>query len=164
MSSLISIKNGYFNIGVGCAFVLFSAILIKIKSLSNNNSQSSDRSNSNSNSDSNSNIPFQTTDWENIPTIQYKGETGIAYWKTVDYKGLRLRMVEYSKNYKSDHYCEKGHIIYCIEGEMNTQLNDGRIIKLTKGMTYQVSDKLSSHCTSSINGVKLFIIDGDFLK
>lgn len=110
------------------------------------------------------NITFQITDWDKIPISEHKGETGIAYWKTVQFDGLRIRTVEYSKNYKADHWCEKGHIIYCIEGEMDTELADGRVIKLTKGMTYQVSDELSSHRTSSVDGVRIFIVDGDFLK
>jgi hypothetical protein len=112
----------------------------------------------------NKNIPFQTIDWDKIPVTNHPGETGIAYWKTLQFEGLRIRIVEYSKNYKADHWCEKGHIIYCIEGEMDTELADGTIYKLSKGMSYQVSDDLSSHRTSSENGVKLFIVDGDFLK
>ncbi len=110
------------------------------------------------------NIPFQTTNWDIIPTSEHQGETGTAYWKTLEFDGLRIRMVEYSKNYKADHWCTKGHIIYCIEGEMDTELADGNVLKLSKGMTYQVSDELSSHRTSSVDGVKLFIVDGDFLK
>jgi len=110
------------------------------------------------------NIAFQITDWDKIYASGHKGETGIAYWKTVQFEGLRIRMVQYSKNYKADHWCEKGHIIYCIEGEMDTELADGRVMKLSKGMSYQVSDELSSHRTSSANGVKLFIVDGDFLN
>jgi len=110
------------------------------------------------------NIAFQIMDWNKISTSQHEGETGIAYWKTVQFEGLRIRMLEYSKNYKADHWCEKGHIIYCIEGEMDTELADGRVMKLSKGMSYHVSDELSSHRTSSVDGVKLFIVDGDFLK
>ena len=110
------------------------------------------------------NIPFQTTDWSTIPATEHKGDSGVAYWRTIQYDGLRIRMVEYSKNYVADHWCQKGHIIYCIEGEMNTELVDGRVVKLSKGMSYQVSDELSSHRTSSAEGVKLFIVDGDFLK
>jgi hypothetical protein len=110
------------------------------------------------------NIAFQITDWDKIPASEHKGETGIAYWKTLQFERLRIRMIEYSKNYKADHWCEKGHVIYCIEGEMDTELADGRTMKLSKGMTYQVSDELSSHRTSSVDGVKLFILDGDFLK
>jgi len=110
------------------------------------------------------NIAFQITDWEKIPAVEHKGETGTAYWKTLQFEGLRIRMVEYSANYKADHWCEKGHIIYCVEGEMDTELADGRTMKLSKGMSYQVSDELSSHRTNSAAGVKLFIVDGDFLK
>ncbi len=112
----------------------------------------------------NKNITFQITDWDKIKASEHAGETGMAFWKSLQFDGLRIRMVEYSKNYKADHWCQKGHIIYCIEGEMDTELADGSIFKLSKGMTYQVSDDLSSHKTSSINGVKLFIMDGDFLK
>jgi len=109
------------------------------------------------------NIPFQTTDWESIPATKHTGDTGEAYWKTLQYGDLRIRIVEYSKNYKADHWCAKGHIIYCIEGEMTTELADGSTYRLTKGMSYQVSDELSSHRTSSEQGVKLFIVDGAFL-
>lgn len=109
-------------------------------------------------------IPFQTTIWSSIPSTEHKGVTGVASWKTLQFGGLRIRMVEYSPNYLADHWCEKGHIIYCIEGEMDTELADGSVHKLSAGMSYQVSDGMSSHRTSSKNGVKLFIVDGDFLK
>ena len=109
-------------------------------------------------------IPFQTTDWASVPAVEYKGESGSAFWKTILIEGLRIRVVEYSKNYKADHWCEKGHLIYCLEGEMDTELKDGKTVRLKKGMSYQVSDGLSSHRTSSEAGVKLFIVDGDFLK
>ena len=42
-------------------------------------------------------IPFQVTDWKKIPAIQHKGDTGSAYWQSVDLPGLRIRLVEYSK-------------------------------------------------------------------
>jgi hypothetical protein len=110
------------------------------------------------------NIPFQITDWSSVPTTEHKGETGSAFWRTLHFGDLRIRMVEYSKNYKADHWCEKGHIIYCIEGEMTTELSNGSEFKMSKGMSYQVSDGLSSHRTYSKEGVKLFIVDGSFLK
>ena len=110
------------------------------------------------------NIPFQITDWSNIPKEEHRGEQGIACWQTLQLGDLRLRLVEYSRNYIADHWCEKGHIIYCIEGDMTTELADGSKFKMSKGMTYQVSDDMSSHRTFSENGVKLFVIDGGFLK
>lgn len=112
---------------------------------------------------SSSNIPFQTTNWDQVPATVHQGETGVAYWRTMQYGDLRVRMVEYSKDYKADHWCTKGHIIFCISGEMTTELSDGSLHILTQGMSYQVSDELSSHRTTSKEGVKLFIVDGAFL-
>jgi hypothetical protein len=109
-------------------------------------------------------IPFQVTDWSTVPVTEHKGERGIAHWRTWQHGDLRVRLVEYSTNYLADHWCEKGHILFCIEGEMITELNDGSKFTLTAGMSYQVSDGLSSHRSLSGNGVKLLIVDGGFLK
>lgn len=109
-------------------------------------------------------IAFETIDWNNTAIVEYPGETGMAYWRTLQYPGLRIRFVEYSANFLGDHWCEKGHIMYCLEGEMITELSDGRTFTLTKNVSYQVSDGMSSHRTSSKTGVKLFVVDGDFLK
>ena len=110
------------------------------------------------------NIPFTTIDWDEIPVSEHPGETGIARWKTLQYGDLRIRMVEYAPGYKADHWCQKGHIIYCIEGEMITEMEDGREYTLRKGMSYHVSDNLSSHRSRTATGAKLFIVDGGFLK
>jgi len=112
----------------------------------------------------NSNIPFQTIDWSSVPRTEHKGESGSAYWQTVQYPGLRIRIVEYSKGYKADHWCKKGHILHCLEGELVSELQTGEAFTLTKGMTYVVSDDLSSHRSTTEDGVKLMIIDGEFLK
>ena len=111
-----------------------------------------------------SKIPFQTIDWASIEKIEYKGDTGVAIWQSVQFGGLRIRLVEYSKGYLADHWCQKGHIVHCLDGEFISELKTGEKIKLTKGQTYVVSDELSSHRSVSENGVKLLIIDGDFLK
>jgi hypothetical protein len=110
------------------------------------------------------NIPFQTIDWAKIPKTEHKGESGIAFWQTAQFQGLRIRIVEYSEGYFADHWCQKGHIVHCLEGEFTSEMEDGKEFLLTKGMTYVVSDGLSSHRSISKNGVKLMIIDGDFLK
>jgi len=110
------------------------------------------------------NIPYQSIDWANIPRTEHKGENGTAYWQTMQFDGLRIRLVEYSKGYIADHWCTKGHIVHCLEGEFISELKDGEKTVLTKGMTYVVTDELSSHRSSTIDGVKLLIIDGDFLK
>lgn len=110
------------------------------------------------------NIPFQTIDWESIPKVEHKGETGTSFWQTIQYEGLRVRIVEYSNGYLADHWCKKGHIVHCLEGEFISELENGEVFTLSQGMTYAVSDNLSSHRSISKNGVKLLIIDGDFLK
>ena len=112
----------------------------------------------------NQNIPFQTIDWSKVPKTTHKGETGVAYWQTVQFQGLRIRIVEYSAGYIADHWCQKGHIVYCLEGEVVNELKDGTRSILTPGISYVVSDDLSSHRSVSEKGVKLLIVDGDFLK
>lgn len=109
-------------------------------------------------------IPFQITNWEIVPATKHPGETGLALWKTLLFGDLRIRMVEYSANYLADHWCTKGHIIFCIEGEMISELLDGSKHMLNKGMSYEVSDGMSSHRSYSKDGAKLMIIDGGFLK
>jgi len=110
------------------------------------------------------NIPFQTIDWTTIDRVEHKGESGSAFWQTVQLPGLRIRLVEYSKGYRADHWCEKGHIVHCLEGEFVSELQQGEKFTLSKGMTYVVTDNLSSHRSTTKDGVKVMIIDGDFLK
>lgn len=109
------------------------------------------------------NIDFQTIDWSKIEKKAHPGETGNSTWQTLQFPGLRIRIVEYSAGYLADHWCQKGHIVQCLEGEFISELKTGEAFTLTAGMTYVVSDELSSHRSLSENGVKLLIIDGDFL-
>lgn len=111
-----------------------------------------------------SNIPFQLINWDKIKKDEHKGETGTSFWQTLQYEGLRVRIVEYSAGYLADHWCQKGHIVHCLEGDFISQFENGEDVSLSKGMTYIVSDNLSSHRSFSKNGVKLLIVDGDFLK
>ncbi len=106
-----------------------------------------------------SDISFGTTDWSNVAEERHKGTTGYSAWKVQYFGNVRVRMVEHSENYLADHWCDKGHIIYCLEGSMTTELKDGRNFELKKGMSYQVGDNSDSHRTFSKNGVKLFIVD-----
>lgn len=109
-------------------------------------------------------IPFQTIDWNQIPKTEHPGETGKAYWQTIQLGNLRIRKVTYSENYIADHWCQKGHIVHCLEGDFISELENGEKLSLSKGMTYIVSDDVSSHRSISTKGVELLIIDGDFLK
>jgi hypothetical protein len=105
------------------------------------------------------NIPFGITDWSQIPPTEHKGETGLATWRTQQFGNIRVRMVEYSPGYMADHWCKKGHILLCLEGELHTELVDGRKFVLTPGVSYQVADEAEAHRSSTQTGAKLFIVD-----
>ena len=104
-------------------------------------------------------IPFGITDWSQIAPTEHKGETGLATWRTQQFDDIRVRMVEYSPGYKADHWCKKGHILLCLEGELHTELADGRRFILTPGVSYQVADGAEAHRSSTQTGAKLFIVD-----
>jgi len=104
-------------------------------------------------------IPFGTTDWSRIPATEHKGETGVAIWRTQHFGDVRVRMVEYSPGYRADHWCDKGHILLCLDGELETELADGRVFTLTAGSSYQVADGAEPHRSSTKLGAKLFIVD-----
>jgi hypothetical protein len=105
-------------------------------------------------------LPFTVTDWANVPATEHPGESGKAIWRTFNVGDLRVRCVEYTPGYIADHWCDRGHVLYVLEGELDTELRDGRTFKLTLGMSYQVSDHGdASHRSSTSTGAKLFIVD-----
>lgn len=106
-----------------------------------------------------SNHPFQTFNWKEIEKIRHAGDKGFALWQTLMMGDIRIRMVEYSAGYLADHWCSKGHIIYCIKGKMTTELPDGRKMKMNRGMTYHVGDDSEAHRSCSKKGCRLFIVD-----
>jgi hypothetical protein len=106
-----------------------------------------------------SDIPFGTTDWAAVEATVRPGESGTATWRTRTFGELRVRMVEYSPGYRADHWCSKGHVLLCLEGELLTELADGRTFTLTPGTSYQVADGAEPHRSRTAVGAKLFIVD-----
>jgi hypothetical protein len=105
-------------------------------------------------------LPFTTTDWSKITPTQHPGETGHALWRTFNAGDLRVRIVEYTAGYLADHWCDRGHVLFVLEGELVTELKDGRTFTLTPGMSYQVSDfGDAAHRSRTTTGAKLFIVD-----
>ena len=104
-------------------------------------------------------IPFGTTDWSQVPRTEHAGETGVACWRTRQFGDIRVRMVDYSAGYLADHWCVKGHILLCLEGELHTELEDGRRFTLMPGMSYQVADGAEPHRSHTAVGARLFIVD-----
>src|SRR5262245_50652525 len=106
-----------------------------------------------------SDLPFGTTDWSAVERTEHAGERGAAYWRTKHFGPIRVRMVEYSPGYLANHSCVKGHILLCLQGELDTELADGRRFKLTPGTSYQVADDAEPHRSSTRTGATLFIVD-----
>lgn len=106
---------------------------------------------------------FDTTNWSEVERVEHRGETGVAYWRTRfvgdEQNRIRVRMVEYSAGYLADHWCKKGHVLFCLEGTLETTLDDGRKFVLSAGMSYQVGDNAEAHQSFSRLGAKLFIVD-----
>jgi len=104
-------------------------------------------------------IPFGTTDWASVERTEHKGESGMAYWRTRHFGSIRVRMVDYTPGYLADHWCSKGHVLFCLEGELETELEDGRKFVLKPGMSYQVADGAEPHRSFTAHGAKLFVVD-----
>ena len=104
-------------------------------------------------------IPFGTTGWQDVERTEHRGETGTAFWRTRRFGDVRVRMVDYSPGYLADHWCTKGHVLLCLDGELETELADGRSFRLTAGESYQVADEAEPHRSSTRTGARLFIVD-----
>jgi len=104
-------------------------------------------------------ISFGTTDWSTLEVTEHTGDSGKAFWRTQNFGTVRVRMVEYTPGYLADHWCKKGHILLLLEGDLKTELEDGRTFQMTPGMSYQVADGAEAHRSSSVNGAKLFFVD-----
>jgi hypothetical protein len=104
-------------------------------------------------------LPFGVLDWNAVERTTHAGERGQATWRTRRFGDLRLRMVDYSPGYRADHWCTKGHFLLCLEGELDTELADGRRFTLTPGMAYQVADGAEPHRSSTREGARLYVVD-----
>jgi hypothetical protein len=106
-----------------------------------------------------SDLPFGVLNWATVEQTNHAGSSGTATWRTRNFGDLRLRMIEYSAGYRADHWCDKGHFLLCLEGELDTELADGRRFTLTPGMMYHVADGAGPHRSSTRGGARLYIVD-----
>ncbi|MBM3537916.1 MAG: hypothetical protein FJX55_08800 [Alphaproteobacteria bacterium] len=105
-------------------------------------------------------LPFTVTDWKSVEPTRHPGERGEALWRTLAIGDLRVRLVEYSPGYVADHWCDRGHVLFVVEGELETELRDGRRFTLKPGMSYQVSDHGdAAHRSATRTGATLFVVD-----
>ncbi len=104
-------------------------------------------------------LPFGTVDWSTVESTAHTGTTGEARWRTRNFGDVRLRLLDYSAGYLADHWCSKGHFMFCLEGELETELADGRRFTLRPGMSYHVADGAEAHRSSTRNGARLYVVD-----
>ena len=104
-------------------------------------------------------MPFMTTDWASVPEVAHQGETGTAYWRTLETGNIRVRMVRYSAGYRADHWCERGHVLLVLTGELFTELKNGSVHRLGPGMSYEVADGADPHRSRTEVETTLFIVD-----
>jgi hypothetical protein len=104
-------------------------------------------------------VPFGVTDWDAVPRTEHPGETGTAWWRTCQFGDIRVRMVDYSPGYLADHWCSRGHILLVLDGELQTELQDGSRHVLRAGQSYQVADDVAPHRSRTTSGARLFIVD-----
>lgn len=76
--------------------------------------------------------PFQVHNIEALVPEEHSGVTGKAYWKTIEQGSVRMRIVEYTPGYLAAHWCDKGHAVFVLDGEFESELKDGGIFILTK--------------------------------
>jgi len=106
-----------------------------------------------------SGFPFGVTDWTKIERTEHKGATGTSYWRTLQCGDVRVRMMEYTPGYLTGYWCSKGHVFFCVEGELEIELEDGRKFVLTPGMSFQVADEAERHRNFTRNGATFFVVD-----
>jgi quercetin dioxygenase-like cupin family protein len=104
-------------------------------------------------------VPFSVVDWNRVIPVEHKGDSGKAIWRTIEIGNIRIRKVEYTPGYIANHWCDRGHVLLVLEGEITTDLRDGRQFRLTAGMSYHVAKRSEPHRSSTKAGTELFIVD-----
>lgn len=105
-------------------------------------------------------LPLGTIDWTALPTTAHAGETGAATMRSRSFGDIQLRLVEYGVNYLADHWCNKGHILFVVQGALTIEHRDGSHSDLTAGMTWHAADDgAPSHRVLSEQGAQVFIVD-----
>jgi hypothetical protein len=103
--------------------------------------------------------PFSAIDWTTIAPTIHAGQVGTATWRTCELGNVRVRLVDYSAGYIADHWCERGHVVHVLAGELHTELRDGRAFRLPAGSSYIVAEGIDAHRSSSPGGAHLLIVD-----
>ncbi len=104
-------------------------------------------------------VPSMAIEWSSVPATEHPGTSGQATARTVEAGNVRARTVDYSPDYLADHWCQRGHVVFVLEGELEIELEDGSTVALKSGMSYQVADDTIGHRARSAGGARVFIVD-----
>jgi hypothetical protein len=104
-------------------------------------------------------FPMAVTDWSTVSPTEHPGDSGRALWRTKQMGDVRIRLVEYSPGYSADHWCAKGHVIFCVAGSLEMHLRDGKLLSMKAGQSYHVGDGEPAHRSTTAEGATLFIVD-----
>jgi mannose-6-phosphate isomerase class I len=103
---------------------------------------------------------FHSIDWEMLQTEEHKGESGTSYWRIYETDDFRVRMIEYSPEFRLEHFCSKGHIILVVDGKLSLEIKNNGKIELEEGMSFLIGDsQKNSHLAFTKTGAKVFIVD-----
>ena len=103
-------------------------------------------------------LPFSPIDWSTIDPVEQPGASGTSLWRTVELGDIRVRMGEFSPGYSAPDWCTRGHVVLILEGELETELQDGRRVVQGPGMGLHIGDG-HSHRSSTRTGARVFIVD-----
>lgn len=105
--------------------------------------------------------PFTVTDWNKRPGELSSGGGGTANWRSLDLgDDIHAHMIEYSPGYRSDRWCDHGHVLFVADGELEIDLRDGRRFTLARGQGFHVSDfGDTAHRVASPKGATVFVVD-----
>lgn len=105
------------------------------------------------------NLKTQKINWNNLPEQELIGESGKSVYKEIISGNFHIRLAEYSANYSSDHWCDKGHIIHCISGAFVMLLKNGNDIIINAGESIILGGSNPHKASTGDVPAVMFIID-----
>jgi quercetin dioxygenase-like cupin family protein len=85
-------------------------------------------------------LPFTVTNWRCCSNRSSRRDQ-TRHLAHLHPRRFGVRRVEYTAGYRADHWCDLGHVLYVLEGELDTELRNGRKFKLLPGMSYQIASR-----------------------
>lgn len=105
-------------------------------------------------------LPRGMIDWSQLAPAIEPGESGSAASRARLLGDIRVRLVDYGAGYLADHWCDKGHILLVVAGDLVIEHQDGIRYELRQGMAWHVADAVvAPHRVVCERGATVFIVD-----